>query len=677
MIKCKCLNKEGNYQYEYAFNTKEIDYDLLFDNLKFKKGYLEIPATFDIETSTVIPSNENEKPYAFMYIWQLCFRGYVIFGRTWDDFLEMLEKIKNKLELDDDHKLVIYVHNFAFEFEYLRKFIDFKNIFATAPHKVLKANDDFFEFRCSYYLSNMNLQKFISNTPEATHYKSKDDMDYKLLRTPSTELTELEYGYCYNDVKGLEEAIMHLLKSDTLKSIPLTSTGYVRRDCRKAMRKNRKNRYMFKKMALDEETFTLCKECFRGGNTAGSRYYTNEIIHNVGSYDISSSYPYVMMACYFPMGSFIRYTIDNEEDFNRINKKYCTIGRYLFYNIKIKKSVPIPYIPSAKCNSSSKTVVYNGRILEAEMIEISLTNIDFDIIEKQYDFESMYVKDLYVARRGKLPKELREQILHYYDLKTQLKGSEEHAYEYMKAKNRLNGIYGMCVTNPCKGDLSISDDGEWIESEYDIQEKLDKYYSNWNSFLSYQWGIFVSAHARRRLQMAIDKVGLDVIYVDTDSVKYINNHEQDFKDLNDEIEEHISCYRDGKEYQLGIFDSENEKGSYKYDEFITMGAKKYAFTIDGKIGVTVSGLAKKEGAEELAKKGGLKEFKIGTIFENSGRTVAYFNNDEIHDIKIGDDIIKTASNIAIVDTTYTLGITDTMLDIIFESKEEREQDGRD
>lgn len=62
-------------------------------------------------------------------------------------------------------------------------------------------------------------------------------------------------------------------------------------------------------------------------------------------------------------------------------------------------------------------------------------------------------------------------------------------------------------------------------------------------------------------------------------------------------------------YFLGLFDK--EKG---YDEFVTLGAKKYAFNQNGKIGITVAGLNKKSGAKELELKGGLSNFKIGTEF---------------------------------------------------------------
>lgn len=666
MYTCSCLLKDGTYRDEIAYGPTEINLNELLKD-EHIKGYISYPATFDIETTTI---RNTEDPYAFMYTWQFCIKGKVIIGRTWKELLTFLDALVTALDLNQEKKLVIYVHNLNFEFEFIRKFIELTKIFATAPHKVLRASNDYFEFRCSYILSNMNLRKFIENTPGAIHYKAVDDLDYRIIRTPSTVLTPKELGYIYNDVKGLEEAILHLLEEDNLKTIPMTSTGYVRRDCRNAMKRNKKNREIFKNSKLSAEQFVLLQECFRGGNTASSRYCCNEILEEVGSYDISSSYPYVMMAFPFPHGAFKKTTINTVQELEDYNSRFCTIGRYTFTNIKVKDTVPIPYIPLSKCNKCNKPVVYNGRVLESEYINISLTNIDYEIIQNQYEYDDLHVSDFEVASKQKLPKELREQIMEYYQKKTVLKGEELEYYMYMKAKNKLNGIYGMTVTNPCKGETVIDNDtGEWKELPVELSELLSKYYKNKTSFLSYQWGVFVTAYARKRLQDGLDKVGLDVVYCDTDSIKYLGNHDEDFKELNALIPEKFSAYKNGKEYQLGIWDSENQKGkTYAYDTFKTLGAKKYAYTIGDHIGITVAGLSKKQGAIELEKKGGLKAFTNGQVFINSGRTVAYFNNAERHIIKINGEEIETASNIAIIDTTYTLGISDTMLDIIENSK---------
>ena len=56
------------------------------------------------------------------------------------------------------------------------------------------------------------------------------DLDYELLRTPVTKLTEQEKRYAENDIKILLEYITKQIeKEKVITKIPLTSTGYVRR----------------------------------------------------------------------------------------------------------------------------------------------------------------------------------------------------------------------------------------------------------------------------------------------------------------------------------------------------------------------------------------------------------------------------------------------------------------
>lgn len=676
MFKVNCLY-DNEYRYETAYDVNEIDYrQLTFSILKDKKDieYISLPITFDIETSTIKDEyktlKEDRDIYeGFMYHWQVCLFGKVIFGRTWKDIKYLFDTLIECFTLGADRKIVCYVHNLSYEFHFMYKFFNFTNVFATDKHKILRCEYNGIEFRCSYYLSNMSLKKFIENSEGAHHQKGSGDLDYRKTYTPSTVLTEKELGYCYNDVLGLYESILSLLKDDDLTTIPMTSTGYVRRDCRNTMRTNKSNRKDFLSSKLDLTTYNLLKECFRGGNTASNRYMTDMIIKNVSSYDISSSYPYAMISEKYPTGQFMECSIEDIEELNFYNKKYCTIGRYIFRNVRIKKNVPIPYIAYSKANYCSKPTCYNGRILECEELEISITNIDYDIIKNQYDFDELFVHDFYISRKKMLPKELRDVIHEFYFKKTTLKGDEDHLYEYMKSKNKLNGIYGMTVTDILHDIIHFdSKSGEFsIEKEQDI----GKYYNSRNNFLTYQWGVFVTAYARRNLQRAIDGVGMDVIYCDTDSVKYVGNHDNVFEEINGDIIEYcernnIINYVDfkGERFYMGIFDK--EKG---YDRFITLGAKKYAFEQKGKIGITVAGLSKKDGAIELTKKGGLKYFRDGEVFYNSGRTVAQYNNDDIHYITVNGEKIETASNIAIYDTTYTLGMTDEMKSIIETLKE--------
>lgn len=669
-IKCDCQLKSTRC-IQYAYKWNEFPFEILKKDI-VKSGkhkmYQRHPMTFDIETSK-IPKDNDGHYESFMYIWQVCIEGNVVFGRRWEELQEFMKNVVNAYKLSEDERVVVYVHNLSFEFQFIQDYFKFTDVFAMASRSILTAKTAHLEFRCSYKLSNMSLAKFIENTPNTLHYKGVDDLDYATVRTPDTPLTEVEYGYCFNDVKGLYECVMELLKEDNIATIPLTSTGYVRRDCRNAMNKNKNNRKMFLRSRLTLLQYKLLRECFRGGNTASDRYLTNLILKLVGSYDLSSSYPFQMIAREYPLGKWNYGVIPDIKTLEEYNSKYCTIARYTFKNIHLRDEKPIPYIPQSKCLAlGDDREIYNGRILHADFLTISMTNIDFDIVKEQYEYDELAVEEFHYSRKGLLPKELRDTIMYYFEKKSKLKGDEEHYYEYMKAKNKLNSIYGMTVTNILNTEIEYHD-GEYIEkkmTEEEMQEALDKYYKNHRSFLNYSWGVFVTAYARRELEDGLNIAGLDTIYCDTDSVKFIGNHDKEFEEYNERLnkeceEKGIRNYTEvnGKRFYMGIFDK--EKG---YDEFITLGAKKYAFLQQGKLGITVSGLSKKKGAEELEKKGGLRRFQRNEVFYNSGRTIAQYNSAEVHDITVNGCTFSTASNLAIVDTTYTLGITDTMLDII-------------
>lgn len=676
MIGC-LVNYNNSKAIVKAYNQEDFPYYRIKKSnplIQPTKRYIEHLMTFDIETSTIEKTDGSFE--GFMYNWQVCIDGYVCFGRTWKEFLTFLRKMNRALKnYDDKHKLLCYIHNFSYEFQFLYSWIKLQDVFAIDKRKPLKAvSKDFnIEFRCSYLLSNMNLKKFIENTPNAHYFKGTGDLDYKKVFTPKTPLTMSELGYCYNDVMGLYEAIIYLLKEDTLESIPLTSTGYVRRECRNNMRKNKKNRKQFLDLKLDNKRYQLCKDAFRGGNTASNRYKTNFINYDVSSYDMSSAYPYAMISGLYPITPFQEETITSLDMLDDYNNRYCTLAYYSFEKVKLKKGVPFPYIPYSKCIEfiapsyegvfKGKEYCYNGRVLEADFIKIAMTNYDYQIFINQYEYdeENVRVEDFFYSHKGFLPKELTDTVIEFFTLKSQLKGIEEKEYEYMKSKNKLNSLYGMIVTDIIRQENLFND--EWKKGE---NSTLDDYYNKRNNFLTYQWGLFVTAICRTNLQKAIDKIGLDCVYIDTDSVKYVGKHDDVFEQINQEMidwctqNDIINYVNVGNhKYFLGLYDK--EKG---YSEFITLGAKKYAFKQSNKIGITVAGLNKKSGAQELERKGGLSIFKIGTEFFDSGRKTVYYNDDKKHFLTVQGCQIENASNIALVDTTYTLGMTDVMLSIL-------------
>ena len=201
---------------EKVYNIEDFDFgDKLKVQIVKKKGrrtkhtvdYINTIATFDIETTTLDGIKDSDgkyisNPYGFMYHWQFCLFNKVVFGRTWEEFIIWLNKLADYFNTDLQRRLIIYVHNLSFEFQFIKEFIEIERIFAKDKRKpitVLTKNG--LEFRCSYFLSNMSLQKFCENSVLCKHYKlSGEEYNYNKVRTPSTPLTEEEKGYCYNDV---------------------------------------------------------------------------------------------------------------------------------------------------------------------------------------------------------------------------------------------------------------------------------------------------------------------------------------------------------------------------------------------------------------------------------------------------------------------------------------------
>jgi hypothetical protein len=234
-----------------------------------KYYYVDLVTAFDIETTYL-----KEVDQSVMYIWQWQFGDVcTVIGRSWFELKQFMRKLQNVLIKD---RLVVFVHNLSYEYQFLSGVFDFapEDVFCMDARKVLKATlNNTFEFRCSYLQTNMSLRAFCEkmNVPS---YKLK--MKYNKRRFWYTDLTDKELAYCINDVRGLVQAIEAELKrdGDNLYTIPLTSTGYARRDAKQAMRSVSKT--FLDRQKPTYEIYKLLREAFRGGNTHASRFFLKQ-----------------------------------------------------------------------------------------------------------------------------------------------------------------------------------------------------------------------------------------------------------------------------------------------------------------------------------------------------------------------------------------------------------------
>lgn len=559
-----------------------------------------VPMSFDIETSYIPIADRS-----IMYIWQFGIDGIAIYGRTWDEFKDFLNKIKRLFNLCERKWALVYIHNAGYEFEFLHSQFKIKNIFARSTHNPIYFDLDeyFIEFRDSYILSGLNLDKTAENlTKHKIKKLSGEDFDYSKIRHCNTELTEEELEYCEHDVVILNYFISEEMEyCGDISKIPLTRTGYARRRFRSALRSDKEFwKEWHRKLMTSyptEDQFCLLNKCFMGGYVHANCQYIGYALENVTSIDFSSSYPAQMVRHKYPLSIWHKIKL-GEIDINyfeeQMSDRACMID-IAFKDIKATTQHHI--ISKNKCRDMSTDAVFdNGRLVSASMIHTYITDVDYKILKKFYTFEKIYVSEMYTNTYKYLPTPFIKELLNLYKIKCELKDVEGKEEEYQRGKGDLNAGYGMLCQNPVSGEI-LFEDGEWTETpekEIDIQEALTINKKSKGYFMPYAVGVWVTAWARYELLSTVyeidknDKIG-DVIYNDTDSIKLLNfeKHKHIIDEYNErcvkEIDEALNYHNidtsmvrpktiKGITKQLGVFEIDAV-----YPLFKTMGCKRYCY----------------------------------------------------------------------------------------------------
>ena len=642
-----------------------------------KRCYADIICSFDIETTNI-----REIKQAVMFVWQFALGpDMVVIGRTWDSYLEFLQGLCE--HIPKNLWLCVYVHNLSFEFQFLRGIYHFfpQEVFAMENRSILRC--DMFnrvEYRCSMKLSNDSLAQW-ADAYEVEHRKqSGEDFDYSKYRWPWTPLTENEYRYCIYDVLAVVECVKAVmqLEGDDLATIPATQTSFLRREMRKSI--SELGYYYFQNLKPSYELFMLLRDAFRGGDTHANRYYVGSTVEDVFTVDRSSSYPDVLCNLSFPVSKFIK-TLICVDPVRLIKNGRALLFRFTAINIRLKhKYWGFPYIPLDKCectrgeeNGVQKSVIDNGRVIQAQKLSMVVTDVDFRIILDEYDFDDIEYSDVWFSSYGELPDAYTRVIKEKYRLKTELKGTDKRR-EYLHAKEMANACYGLTAQNPLKDETvfldpanfnDVSEDDDVLGfrpllsltdrqmsrymgtvdlkkkyqvamREKDHSKRENVLYDETSPLLPYQWGVWCTAWARYELHQAMyycmEGEICRLIYVDTDSL-YYEGPQIDFTLYNNErVKRSMKSGANaidakGKCHYMGVLESDPP-----IDRFKTWGAKKYMYERDGEIKITIAGVSKKKGKDELigdAREKNLDAFNLferGYVFTTSAGVEAWYND---------------------------------------------------
>lgn len=700
------LNNFRTYLIALRLRTKQI-------KTNKKLTYYNVASTFDIEASSFydnfIIKPENKR--ALMYAWIFGIDDFTIMGRTWDDYIELTRILEEELQLSSEKRLIIYVHNLGYDFQFFRPYFNFDKVFALDMREPIYATTEGgLEYRCSFKLSGYALVKVGEHLTRHQVKKMVGDLDYSLLRTPITPLTDKEKNYILHDALVVLAYIKEEMEdhNNDITKIPLTKTGKVRTYCRNAClhsfkshkKKDRKysrySRLMSRLTITSVLEYKTLRQTFMGGYTHGNHLHIGEICYNVASLDETSAYPYVMVSQLFPMSKGELITIKGKEDFLENLKYYHSIFTATFYNIDETFTYD-HYISVSKCIEKENIVTDNGRLVKSDKITILITNIDYQIIQKTYKWDKLIIRNFRRYKRGLLPRDLILSILDLYEKKTALKGVEDKVIEYQQSKENINGCFGMTVTDPCREEIIYNDyfeeteDNEaWGKKTPDYEKMLKKYNKDKKRFLYYPWGVFVTAHARKIIWDAIIENDEDHRYTDTDSVKLTNyeKHKEYYARYNRRLLIRLKKVMDllnipfekctpktinGEVKPIGVFEYEGTYKRFKY-----LGAKRYMvekynekkekYVID----LTVSGVNKFVCVPYLEKKYGdntsiFNAFNDGLIIPKgyTGKQIhTYIDYETEGDIRdyLGNEYhYHELSGIHMEDTEYSLSISEEFL----------------
>lgn len=641
--------------------------------------------TFDIETTSyislygnIIPAcdylklSEKERKDGYymscMYIWTFSINESVYYGRTWEELADFWYRIN---ELIPERKIV-FIHNLSFEFQFMQSVFVFDNIMARKARKPMKCFiDDYnMEFRCTYMMSNCSL-KFVAEVFNLPIKKLVGDLDYRLIRTPATKLTEKELMYCEHDCLVIYYYILRELETyPNVDKIPITSTGHVRRELKELVDRDFSYKNKVRKaINTDPHIYNLLQQAFMGGYTHANWIYTDEILENIDSWDFTSSYPYVLVAYKYPSTEFRSCHITRVEDM--LDKfAYIVVVRFK----GVKSNYDNNFISASKCRNMYNVVYDNGRVMTADQLEITLTDVDFKLLLQAYSVDGYEILESYFSFYDYLPKQFIEFCLDKYVLKTKYKDVEGMEVTYTKEKNKFNALYGMSVTNTIRDSVIYDNIKGWEEIPLTNEEiETALFDEKKKAFLSFAYGVWVTAHARNNLLQCVMLLDEYTAYCDTDSIKLLQGYDKNIIDnYNKSVLKRLKTVSDkldipferfapkdskGNTRMLGVFDDD---GHYK--RFITQGAKKYCveqYNKDGdlELKITVAGVPK-AGAKCLNK---IEDFRDDFVFtpDVTNKNGLIYNEEQepttITDYQGNIYTVTDKTGCCLIPVTYVLG----------------------
>lgn len=556
-----------------------------------KITYSDKPMFLDIETSH---NHDPDNPICWIVSIQVLFDDTYHLFRTPEEFIEYISDLSKRMKLSTERRLVIYIHNASYDLSYLLPYIqkyypgkEERHCIMHGEHKIIQYYQGGLEFRCSYLLSGVSLERW-SKEMSVEHQKQVGLYDYDAIIYQDTQLDADSLTYDEYDVLAMQECFEKQLDAhgDYIASVPLTSTGYARRYLRnkcEADRYYRQEYFLDNRLNLD--SMIMCLDGYAGGYTHNNRYkkskvqisytYKNgKLKGNIKHRDFRSHYPSQLRTYPMPYGEpELYYDIRDHESYFALHNHDIGIDELIemypeyFSMCEIEvdgmilkdMKITMPFMQVSKIPLKTRSDGYrmladNGRLVTyIGKFRTTVDNITLRILRDQYNF-SYRILQVYRFKTKPCPKPIADAIDKLFKDKSDYKilwkkyqkeygefheKTIEAAFKLLQSKKLLNSIYGCFATSPLRDDYDIDfehydqDTGElepFITNKCNKEEALNDYYKKRSSFLFYPVGVACTAAARFELYQYMCVIGYEnVLYVDTDSIFYLTSPEIEAK----------------------------------------------------------------------------------------------------------------------------------------------------
>ena len=673
-----------------GFQIPESNKVIAFEQEKYDRGILKThkknkeDIDFNDEDVKYMMMLDSCKPVGLMYVWQVAIEdgqgGIKAFiGRTWEEFQEFQIMLSNEVirqssfgfksinrERETEkaraskNRIALhwFAHNLGHDWQFMRSIYndDFAysksskgNVFARKNRKPMKAimnlNSCKFVYHDTASLAQKSLRDWAKDCPNCPLQKL-DDFDYLTIKTPYDKLTDEEIHYAINDVLIIVYCIEYERNEyKKLENIPMTATGKVRRVCQDRICKPNPawavNCSMIAKGYTPEE-YKKRVQTYTGGWTHANAMKVGKV-YDCKCFDFASSYPSVLCNGKYAIFGYEECSVGEFDELSRQDVEdpdFRWFARIKFWYVQ--SCLQNTYFSSSKCIALEDACIDNGRIAEAEYMEVYLSDLDYHTFKQAYTWKEMEVVELQKGQADYLPAELIKTTLDYYAKKTTLKGIKEKESEYVSSKGFINSIYGVFVYKQISDVVVFNADG-WTERKIDeegdsLYYELIKEISDENLFGFFDIGSTISAIARKRLWDFIAHFDKKIVYCDTDSIKgefddedlkWVEEYNKWIEERENEVADKLGFDRDmfcpktskGVPKRLGIMEREEDC------KLKTLGAKRYVAEHDGVIECTIAGLPKSAGAMKIKS---FDDFNNNTLWttKESEKVCAYYNDNQ-------------------------------------------------